>query len=316
MTSETPLISVVVPVYGVEAVLEACLDAILAQTYENLEIILVDDGSPDQSGAICDRYAKNDARIRVIHKANGGLSDARNVGLDHINGAFVTLIDSDDVLHPQYMELLLDHIGTADFIFCDFHRFPEHSVPEMKPVGELRVATLAAEDMLKQIHSYHYPTAVVAWNKLYRAELWYTIRYPKGKIHEDEFVIHQLLDQSLAIKHLKVPLYYYRQRDNSIMGAASGSEKALLDKLEAFSLRRSYFLNKGMSEQVEHMNNEILYRCQFPSVPADNGVWKAMNWRSIVIENQLSKKAKGILLLKKICYPLYRFFTTRNKRAI
>ena len=206
---EPVLISVIVPIYKVEAYLKKCIKSIQNQTYSNLEIILVDDGSPDGCGAICDRYAKEDTRIRVIHKENGGLSDARNKGLDIATGEYILFVDSDDYIHPQMVEILLQHLEVvdADMAVCGFKTVEENEEvifdcfdicetagreKKTEVVGIDAGEVFEGQAVMNNLQ-YKNLLTVVAWNKLYKAELFAELRYPKGRVQEDEFLVHHIL---------------------------------------------------------------------------------------------------------------------------
>ncbi|PPL00253.1 glycosyltransferase family 2 protein [Parapedobacter indicus] len=240
-----PLISVIVPVYKVEDYLERCVDSILIQTYRNLEIILVDDGSPDNCPIICDEYTRKDNRIRVIHRENGGLSEARNSGLDVAKGEFISFVDSDDAVHPQFIESLYKGIVQtgSDFAVCGFQSFSEES--EIKTdFSSHEVYSYAGTDLLNGSYNIEY---IVAWNKLYKKEIWQNLRYPKGKYHEDEFVFHLVFYSAKKICRIKLPLYYYFRRENSIMTSKGDMLlKRKTDLLEAEGVRLKFSKRHGL----------------------------------------------------------------------
>lgn len=212
-----PIISVIVPVYKVEPYLHKCVDSILDQTYKNLEVILVDDGSPDNCGAICDAYASQDNRVKVIHKENGGLSSARNAGLDMMNGAYVGFVDSDDWIEPQMYEVLLDLMlhydaqmalgGVADEVLCD------ETVRTVKTSDYGH--TPFAEDSISAIKRF-FQGSWAAWDKLYQAELFKELRFPLGEINEDEAIAVHLLDRSHRVCYTNEVFYHYLRRPESI----------------------------------------------------------------------------------------------------
>lgn len=230
MNNEKPLISVIVPVYGVERYLNQCIDSLVSQSYRHLEIILVDDGSPDNCPVICDSWALEDGRIKVIHKENGGLSDARNAGMDVATGDFICFVDSDDYVSSLYIERLLEAIVSegSDIAICSFSSFNEFGIVGSRLIGEGLI------DPAEVFRRSCFPDGwkyVVVWNKMYRRGLWSELRFPKGKINEDEFVFHRLIFASRAISLLNEPLYYYRTRSNSIMGTSFSVNR--LDAIEA-----------------------------------------------------------------------------------
>lgn len=219
------LVSVIVPIYNVEQYLVRCIESILGQTYQNLEIILVDDGSPDGCGIICDSYAQKDNRIQVIHKANGGLSDARNAGLEVATGEYILLVDSDDWIHRQMVEVLLKAAvqNGCELSICNYqYAYENHEYQdEVFHTDELlEKKQLVGKKQAQEIY-FEYPDKrneyIVAWNKLYHKRLFEKIRYPKGKVHEDEYTTFKLLHEAEGICEIDVPLYYYFVREDSIM---------------------------------------------------------------------------------------------------
>lgn len=218
-TVEGPKISVIVPVYKVEPYLHKCLDSIVNQTYRNLEIILVDDGSPDNCGAVCDEYAAGDRRIKVIHQKNGGLSAARNAGLKIVSGDYLGFVDSDDWVEPEMFETLLRGIQTAgaDIAICgrweeySGHRIP-YSWPEVRSLGREE----ALEELLRNDRVQN-----LVWDKLYRQELFEGIWFPEGKTFEDIAVMHRLFLRSEKMVCTPGTMYHYLQRPGSIVADIS-----------------------------------------------------------------------------------------------
>lgn len=238
-----PLISVIVPIYNVEVYLPKCVDSILEQTYENLEIILVDDGSTDLSGAIADDYQKKDSRIRVIHKTNGGLSDARNCGIEEAHGEYFGFVDSDDYIAPDmYMTLyeIMIRYG-AKISVCDKFDVTEGSVGVYEDVSDAEVFCTDAEEAMRIVldgkRNYAY-----AWNKLYKREVFDNIRYPVGKFIEDAFIILQLFDAAERVVFTTAKKYYYLCRPNSIMTLKFSPKH--LDCIEAHEKNYRYILEK------------------------------------------------------------------------
>lgn len=220
-----PLISIIVPVYNVEQYLEKCIKSILSQSYQNFELILVDDGSVDKSSMLCDRYAAEDGRIIVIHKENGGLSSARNAGLDRANGDFIGFVDSDDYVADDFCETLLQAVisENADMAICNYLRVDEtyNLISEENNYFPITDSCINTNRFLEGYFDQFGWCYVVAWNKLYRRALFDTVRYPEGKLHEDEFIIHRLAYQCERIVCIAKPLYYYVRRNGSIMSTVS-----------------------------------------------------------------------------------------------
>ena len=219
-----PLISVVVPIYKVEEYINKCLDSIINQTYKNLEIILVDDGSPDNCGKICDDYVKKDKRIKVIHKINGGLSDARNKGIEKAKGEYITFIDSDDYIEKEYVELLYKTIieEDSDIAIGSHTVLYETGMELKKATGEKTLLT--PKKVLERI-LYDDNIDYSAWAKLYKIELFKKIKYPKGRLFEDAATTYKLIDSSKKIAINSKSIYNYIIRNNSITNAAFSKKK-------------------------------------------------------------------------------------------
>lgn len=230
------LISVIVPVYKVEAYLDQCVQSIVDQTYTNLEIILVDDGSPDNCPAMCDAWAQKDSRVKVIHKENGGLSDARNAGLAIATGDYIGFVDSDDWLAIDFYKTLYQTMVAcrADLTASGIIWAYEDRLEADRNTYTKR-AYSAQEAMHTLIHGRGF--YAVAWNKLYKAELLRNIIYPVGKLHEDEFVTHRLVGQAKRLVLCPEVAYYYRQRSMSIMSSWTSRH---LDALDAHEQRVAY----------------------------------------------------------------------------
>lgn len=249
---ENELISVIVPVYNVEPYLKECLDSIINQTYKNLEIILIDDGSLDNCGKICDEYAKKDNRIKVIHKENGGLSSARNAGLDIAEGEYISFIDSDDYVAENFIETLykLCVENDCDISECDFLKF-ENDVVIQEKITEIQCYT--SNEVQHKIYSEEYVKTIVVWNKLYKKYLYENMRFPLGKINEDEFITYKVLyncKSNIAVTNEQ--LYYYRYNAQSIMGRKFNERR--LDVLEAFEERKQFYKDRN---EVELYNKTV-----------------------------------------------------------
>ena len=221
MDNARPLISVIVPVYKVEGYIAACLDSIIAQTYENLEIILVDDGTPDSSGKICDEYAKKDSRIKVIHKENGGVSSARNAGLDIATGELIGFVDSDDTIHPKmYEELYRSLVETgADLVSCSFSRcYTEDDVCPDEISDQAPLLLSAEKALCSMMHRKHFGAHPVC--KLYRAQILSGVRFDTAiSIAEDVPFVAEAILNSKKIAIIKARLYNYFQRQGSAMNS-------------------------------------------------------------------------------------------------
>jgi len=245
-------ISIIIPVYNVEKYLDACLDSVIHQTHQDIEIILINDGSTDGSLQICEKYKNSDNRILLTDKENNGLAEARNSGFPYITGEYVCFADSDDVLAFDYVKKLIDTSlkFDADIVECDFIKFKtDEDLQELKrelsdseegdkteEYNNVEALKLLLTDKLRSI----------VWNKLYSRKLIGPILFEKGKIHEDQFWTHQIFAQADKVVHLRAPLYYYRIHSESIMG-------------------REYHLER--LHDIEAFDEQILYmRKNFPSL--------------------------------------------------
>ena len=258
----TPLISVIVPVYRVEQYLERCVKSILSQTYENLEVILVDDGSPDQCPEICDSFAKKDSRVKVIHQENKGLSGARNAGIELAAGEYLAFVDSDDYVSPQFIgslyQLLQDTgcaIGQCRFSYVTGENLPED--------GDSAFCIYRGESLMEQLYGPEEKATcfVVAWNKLYRAELFKEtgIRYPEGRIHEDEATTYRLFHEAKKLAFLDRALYgYYTENGGSITSVFSAKR---LQWLTAHEERIAFFKKNGYEKLLPAAYRKLCDAC-------------------------------------------------------
>lgn len=237
-------VSIIVPVYNVEKYLEKCIDSILNQTFHEFELILVDDGSNDLSGEICEKYKKNDFRIRVIHKKNGGLSSARNSGLSIAKGEYISFIDSDDYIDKDMISILYNNIikNEADISICDYYEVYSNEKKIERVNCDNVEVVMNNTEALNKIYEEKGWLYVVAWNKLYKKELFENIKFMEGKIHEDEIIAHELLYNAKRIVYTNKKLYYYLQRKDSIMGESFNIKK--LDIIDALKYRADFFHNK------------------------------------------------------------------------
>ncbi|GAA6381916.1 glycosyltransferase [Intestinibacter bartlettii] len=248
-------ISVIVPIYKVEDYLHRCVDSIINQTYTNLEIILVDDGSPDNCPMICDEYAEKDSRIRVVHKKNGGLSDARNAGLDIATGEYIMFIDSDDFVDTEMMGSMMRNMidDNVDMVVCNIkYVYEDREVVKYNQSDRILDRYEAMEEYLKDG-----VVQAVAWNKLYKKSLINNMRYKVGKTNEDEFFTYKIVDKTEKIYYNSRPFYNYIQRDSSIMGKYSIKR---LDGVEA-SYERLNFIKKKYPTLYEKEKKTFVNLC-------------------------------------------------------
>ena len=238
-------ISVIVPVYRVEKYLPACIDSILNQTFTDFELILVDDGSPDRCPEICDETAKRDARVRVIHQANQGLSAARNAGIEAARGAWLSFVDSDDFLAPDFLETLHDAAvrAGADCVLCGVQLTDEAGQKIGQPLS-VADGVRTGRSILETLCRAPEIPYLVAWNKLYRRDVFQTLRYPVGMQNEDTYLAAELFDTVQTVICVSKPMYFYRQRADSIMYTAVTTRN--LDEMWAFEHCFAYFEARGL----------------------------------------------------------------------
>ena len=252
------MISVIVPVYKVEPYLDQCVRSIVEQTYTDLEIILVDDGSPDDCPAMCDAWAEKDSRIKVIHKQNGGLSDARNAGMDIASGEYIGFVDSDDRIAPEMYQTLYDMLqrDSSDIAACGIQMVWEDGRPPkmLTPPGQRVLDTTAA--MLAIIEERELKQPV--WYKLYRRELISSIRFPVGKYHEDVFWSYRAVGAAQRVSITDTPYYFYTQRTDSIMGKKFSLHR--LDALEACAQRQQY-IEQVFPKLSQRAAIDFCFRC-------------------------------------------------------
>lgn len=330
------LVSVIVPLYNVEAYLPACLDSLRAQTHRDFEVILVDDGSGDGSGAICDAYAAKDERFCVLHQANAGVAAARNAGLDRARGSHISFVDSDDEVSPRFLETLL--AADADVAQCGFatergglagagapaggQALGGAPAPAANCEGHARAAGQAApvpafermsgRDASRALQLDGTGTWGVLWNKLYRASLFEGVRFPAGRQHEDEFAVWRTLWAAANVATCAEPLYFYRQRPGSIM--AAGVSARSLDALVALEERGAFYRAQADEELADLSDAVLCHRIgrvlagashapgQAPA-PADLAGWRTKRdalLRRLLASPHLSAKKKAALLARRV----------------
>lgn len=314
MVTSKPKISVIVPIYKVEQYLHRCIDSILAQTFRDFELILVDDGSPDNCGAICDAYAAQHDFIVVIHKENGGLSDARNHGIDIARGEYLSFIDSDDWVTPDFLEQLYTAImqtgcrmSICNVMWHDGER--ELVENSYRPSSSLKV--VYGTDMYDSLYR---PSA---WNKLYERSIFQTLRYPKGKLYEDAYIYHEILAQLDSLVYTGTDGYYYFQREESIVHMRYGQRCA--DIIEAVYLRaRNLDTIEGVHAHADEAYLAIYSRLAIAYSNLDLGepgarsvlqknkkLYDQVFWR-IFFDKHYSLKQKVRFLVLRICPRLHK----------
>lgn len=320
-SSMNPLVSVVIPVYNVEPYLHECVTSVVEQTYTNIEIILVDDGSTDSSGTLCDEFALSDSRICVFHKKNGGLSDARNYGIRRSHGSLISFIDSDDYVSPDYIMHLYQALvrGKTDIATTSICIFREGEPPKehKRDTAEFHVydACEALEDMLYMRH-----LEPNAFPKIYKKELFDTIQYPVGKLYEDIATTTKLIDKAGKIAYLDENDYYYRIRPNSIQTASFNPKK--LDLLDQLNVVKSIVQTKYPSAINAYYSKEqsALFNLYMNISPDDTkemleiagGLWNGIkkNRISVLRDKEARPDARIASLLSfsgpSLCRCIYR----------
>ncbi len=271
-------VSIIVPVYKVEKYINACVESIVNQTYKNLEIILVDDGSPDNCPKICDDWANKDERIKVIHKENGGLSDARNVGMRVATGNFISFVDSDDTIHPEMIEILMGLMNktSCEISMCSWKKVYDINKPYNKKINKkkLKFDIFEKEEVFDLIYNKKVPLIMAAWAKLYKKDIFKDIEYPVGKLHEDEAVIHKILYKCKKLGFVDLKMYNNTQRNDSI--TASTFNKKRLQILDILKERIDFvtnncpnFTNKAINH---YLRISILYYHYVKWAKLDNDI--------------------------------------------
>lgn len=241
---DNPLVSIIVPIYKVEDFLDDCIKSLANQTYQNLEIILVDDGSPDNCPAMCDDWARKDNRVQVFHKENAGLSAARNYGIGKANGEYLMFVDSDDYLKDNAVAESVAHIVDSDMLAFGCYEFFEKEGNKGHDINFVKTQVVDYhqywDEYFKSRLDFIY---IVAWNKLYKKEVFDKLRYTPDKINEDARIIESVINECNKITLLDKALYCYRRRGESITSTAISSKN--YDAVEARLTRTREFLDKG-----------------------------------------------------------------------
>ena len=245
-----PVVSIIVPVYNVKSYVGECVESLCRQTYTNLEILLVDDGSTDGSGEVCDEYAGRDERIRVIHQANRGLSGARNMGLDDARGEYIAFVDSDDLVSRNYVETLYELLMKyeADIAACAYIKGTTEQLTDIREkvlaLDNVKEICMPSVKLLKQWHGKYKQQETVAWNKLYCREVWNgrkKIRFPESRNHEDVLISHLVVQGAKTIVLTTEILYFYRIRKGSITLPTEYDREKVWQNLRAQRERMEFF---------------------------------------------------------------------------
>lgn len=316
--NENPLITVIIPVYNIQEYITRCVQSICSQQYTHLEIILVDDGSTDDSGRICDALAEDDSRINVIHKKNGGLSDARNVALDVAKGDYIVLVDGDDFVSKYYVSNLMRAISveTADMAVSWFENVLEGTSPKTKAkaVDDGEIELLSSSECVRKM-LYQDGVETSAWGKLYKKELFNELRYPKGKLYEDILVTYETIHRCKKIAFIKNVDYYYFQRKTSIQYQKFSLKK--LDAVNHIETLRSKVLNDypDLAKAADCRCFSTIYNILFQI--GDEQEYKDLKEKllkkllyyrkNVLSDDNARKKAKAGAILTYFGYPVMRF---------
>ena len=285
-----PEISIIVPVYKVEGYLKKCIESICNQTIKDIEIILVDDGSPDRCGEICDYYSKKDSRIRVIHKENGGLSDARNVGLEIATGKYIGFVDSDDFVSSDMFELLFDLCGknNTSIAGCDL-AYVYDGTDRVDYCSNAQEYIMTSSEFFELMLDVQKNVRTGVWNKLYKRELFNNVRFPKGKFFEDVGTMYKLIFQADMISYVSVPGYYYlKQREGAITN-------------EKYSIREYDRLEMSLN-MVEYIKK---YQPQLQNVVIG---YRAVNCHLTIINSMIESKINDTNMIQIIKSDLKRYY--------
>lgn len=324
-----PVISVIVPVYNVEKYLPKCLESIINQSYKSLEIILVDDGSTDNSGVICDEYAAKDKRIKVIHKTNGGLSDARNAGLDICTGDYIGFVDSDDWIAEDMYETLYSFAVKEDLdvAMCAAYEVYEDGTCIIPTKKFLPLVTTDKNKIINEIFvNKAGGVSVAVWSKLFSKKKFGDIRFKKGKISEDVFFIFDWLNKTNRFGRLSDSKYYYLQRNASLTHLPYYKD-GILDVVEGYELNF-----KIVKAEYSQSTECAAYRLQWAYMVAVNRILDCQDARkhydvilnlqkkirkqiiTFVKNNYISKKQKMALLALSFNLPVYMFMKALYQR--
>lgn len=313
--SEKCLISIIVPIYNVEKYLDRCVESIVNQSYKNLEIILVDDGSPDNCPKMCDEWAKKDKRIKVVHKENGGLSDARNVGFDHSKGDYILFVDSDDYIDEKMIEIMLGQLinDNSEMCICHFAKFKDGEEPNrsFSKSPEIVNSTQAMELLLKDSDV----SLVVVCDKLMKREIVEKVKFPVGRINEDEATCHRFIDGCNKISIIYNPLYFYYMREGSITKSKFTEKKldaifALDDRVEFVSKHYPSLLQDA---KVQSLKSIMYLYCNARKLKADKQLIRKIRKEYLYRYKTTNKKTCKTILGRYFPNLYYTLFVIKNK---
>lgn len=311
--NHTELVSVIIPVYKVEKYLDKCVESVVNQTYKNLEIILVDDGSPDACPAMCDNWAQRDSRIKVIHKQNGGLSSARNAGLDVCTGEYVGFVDSDDWIEPDMYEYLLNICADngADVARCAFVIETENSDNAAHLQGDSELSVLRGDELIVELVNGDYNEGIMC-NKLYKRKLFDSVRFKEGITIEDCLANYYIYRQQVTLVSSYAVKYHYLQRGDSITGTAFSEKSFDILKVHGEIMNSEvdnpntfkHCLKTYVRYNIIYLRTCIAYEKKFYRDDMRNEVKK---YSSAILHSPIcDKKLKFRVLLITYMFPLYK----------
>ena len=321
--SENPLISIILPIYNIEKYLHKCIETVLNQTYKNLEILMIDDGSQDNCGNICDAYAKKDVRIVVYHKENGGLSDARNYGIKKARGEFITCIDPDDYVDIDYVEYLYHILVKHDSKMSLCQHRVHYNNGYLKENGSQGDELIGSETCLEKM-LYNDEIDTSAWAKLYHCSLFLNTTYPKGRIFEDIGTTYALMMQCGAIAVGHESKYNYIFHDNSIVNGAFRTNKFdlldMTDKMAEDVLKKYPRLGDAVLRRQVYARistlNQMLYTEQYQSRKEEIVRFIKAHRKNVLSNSKAPKRDKFAIILLAVNYHLYRFCWIQYRQYI
>ncbi len=313
-----PIISVIIPVYKVEKYLERCIDSVLAQTFQNYEVILIDDGSPDRCPEICDRYSLIDPRICVIHQENGGLSDARNKGIEAARGEYLFFVDSDDYIGRDTLDIMLKKAKSTEtkLVIGNFRMTDAvEQVISTRQHSPISDGVYDYKEILPQLYcpmGWYY---IVAWNKLYARSLFDNLRFPKGKIHEDEFVITQILCDAGQIACISDEIYtYVSQREGSIM--TEQSVQGHCDWLEALYDRFEFCINHDIDLEEFIRDTRAIYFRELGNLYLRENLSSTVSKKQLKLAKVRYSKMGNKSITEKINWILFNISPALDRKII
>ena len=304
-----PEISIIVPVYNVEKYLKRCIDSILNQSFTNFELILVDDGSTDNSGKIIDEYAIKDERIKVIHKENGGQGSARNRGLDIAKGNYIGFVDSDDWIHKDMYKCMYQIISedNTDIVQVGHNTVEEYTEDKRCNINDLNI--ICIDNIIEKFadcNSFEILPLIFPVNKLYRRELWKNLRFPEGKFAEDLRIIYKIYDITTKYKIIDYNFYNYYMSPNSSTRGEFNIKK--LEDLEAWEEMFQFFKNKYSDIDISNLKAVFCRRllryyfltCEYKNIQIDLKKKFNSNVKNVLKSKKLNYKEKSVYLLFRI----------------